>query len=134
MAPEEAPGEVPARKKPASNYLRSSKILANYVYSGRLGNGDEESGDGWNFRGSGPMQLPEETTSQPSRPHPAFRCWHTRIWSGTTARRRRVGVLLLVPQHLGQVDRGRDAPGQWPGTSRTDDRRRRYEAAQRALA
>ena len=57
------PGEVPARKKPASNYLRSSKILANYVYSGRLGNGDEESGDGWNFQAQDRCSLPEETTA-----------------------------------------------------------------------
>lgn len=31
--------------------------IANRVYSGRLGNGPESSGDGWRFRGSGYLQL-----------------------------------------------------------------------------
>ncbi|CAB3761822.1 glycoside hydrolase family 19 protein [Paraburkholderia solisilvae] len=31
--------------------------LANRIYASRLGNGDEASGDGWNFRGRGLIQL-----------------------------------------------------------------------------
>ncbi len=34
-----------------------SKRLANRVYAGVNGNGDEASGDGWRFRGRGPFQL-----------------------------------------------------------------------------
>lgn len=31
--------------------------LANNVYGGRMGNGPEQSGDGWKFRGQGPIQM-----------------------------------------------------------------------------
>ena len=31
--------------------------VASRVYGGRMGNGDEASGDGWDFRGRGPIQL-----------------------------------------------------------------------------
>lgn len=41
----------------AEMYAHSPEKLANYVYAGRYGNGDEASGDGWRYRGRGPMQL-----------------------------------------------------------------------------
>ena len=41
----------------AEPYARNPEKLANKVYSGRMGNGDEASGDGWRFRGAGPLQL-----------------------------------------------------------------------------
>jgi putative chitinase len=41
----------------AKNYVRKPKELANRAYANRNGNGDEASGDGWNYRGSGPFQL-----------------------------------------------------------------------------
>lgn len=38
-------------------YAGKPEALANAVYSGRNGNGDEASGDGWRFRGRGPLCL-----------------------------------------------------------------------------
>lgn len=41
----------------AKDYVKNPKKLANEVYSRRMGNGSPESGDGYNFRGRGPIQL-----------------------------------------------------------------------------
>lgn len=40
----------------AKPFERQPERLANYVYGGRLGNGDYASGDGWRFRGGGLIQ------------------------------------------------------------------------------
>ena len=41
----------------ASQYAKKAEMIANRVYGGRMGNGPESSGDGWKFRGRGPIQL-----------------------------------------------------------------------------
>jgi len=38
-------------------YERKPEMIANKVYGGRMGNGPESSGDGWKYRGRGPIQL-----------------------------------------------------------------------------
>lgn len=41
----------------ANSLHRKPEAIANIVYANRMGNGPPESGDGWRFRGNGPLQL-----------------------------------------------------------------------------
>jgi putative chitinase len=45
-------------------YARDAEAIANKVYANRMGNGDVISGDGWNFRGRGAIQLTGKATYQ----------------------------------------------------------------------
>jgi putative chitinase len=48
----------------APKYARNPEKIANKVYSSRMGNGDEASGDGWKFRGRGALQLTGKSNYQ----------------------------------------------------------------------
>lgn len=48
----------------ANSYARQSERIANRIYANRMGNGDEESGEGWLYKGRGALQLTGKSNYQ----------------------------------------------------------------------
>ena len=46
-----------AAGRDAAPYHRKPQMIANVIYANRMGNGDTASGDGYKYRGRGPIQL-----------------------------------------------------------------------------
>jgi len=48
----------------ANTYARQPERIANRIYADRMGNGDEASGEGWDYRGRGYLQITGKSNYQ----------------------------------------------------------------------
>lgn len=113
------------------------QAIANVVYAGRMGNGDAASGDGWTFRGVGPLQLTGRAN------HQAFAAaiGKTLAQEQDYIRTLEGGVMSAAWYwEENDINRLADTPGVEDetraingGAIGIDDRRKRFEAALGAL-
>lgn len=129
-----------ATEADARPFVENPAGLANVVYAARNGNGGVASGDGWAFRGRGPMQLTGRANYRAagaalgipleSEPDRAAEPWTGALiagwfwWDNSLNRLADNG-----PDALKDITRRVNG-----GLHGLDDRRRRYDAARAALA
>lgn len=78
----------------ARGFIRQPEKLANFAYAGRGGNGDVASGDGWRYRGRGPIQVT--------------------LKNNYTSAAKRLGLPLVTnPDLLLECEHGARAAGAW---------------------
>ena len=123
----------------AATFLRNPQALANRVYAGRNGNGDEASGDGWKYRGRGLLQLTgrakyqaaQAALDQPyiAQPELVAQPLHaalTAAWFFVAAN----GLALADASNVEALTRAINGPA----LAGLADRRQRFEQAVRAFA
>lgn len=117
----------------AKAFARNPEALANVVYANRMGNGDTASGDGWKYRGRGPLQLTgrnnyaalEEATGWPVTVFPDLVAGDLRIGAASACwfwkKHVRMGSIQSVTRQING------------GLHGLEDRIARLEAAQAAM-
>jgi putative chitinase len=128
----------------AEKYARKPVEIANKVYAGRMGNGPAESGDGYRFRGRGPIQVTgranyeamSELVRKRFKDSPDFVENPDALldprWGSAAAAAYWYDHALNELADAGEFDRiTRRING---GSMGSEDRRSRYERAKRALA
>lgn len=131
------PSRVPSLQA-AAQLVRNPQALANRVYSNRLGNGDEASGEGWKFRGRGLIQLTGRAnykiagealrTDYLAKPElvalPPDACF-TAAWFWSTRQCNALADAALIDAITHKVN--------GPAMVGADDRRSRFDEAMQAL-
>jgi len=121
----------------AMQYVRQPARLANLVYAGRMGNGSEESGDGWAFRGRGLIQITGRDLyerfgadiGEPIVVHPDLVATPAYAALSAAWYWKRIGANVLADE--GQFDRITRRIN--PAMAGAEDRRLLYQRAFRAL-
>jgi putative chitinase len=123
----------------AAKLIRNPERLANCVYANRLGNGDESSGDGWQFRGRGLFQLTGRANymaagasiGNPYKTHPELvrEPWHaalTAAWFWASIDGNNLADASLIDTLTRKIN--------GPAMLAADERRSRFDEALRAFA